>query len=143
MPEPQRVGCHDGEGRGGLAAPGEDIEDYAGGVDAVTQCLAAGCLDRRQPVAEHSGEDLDHLAIAVIGAGELAPNAVQARRQDPILERRAIPQRTPNGEIDTFFFLSSFETRTWPQAGCSIASRSCMTKVASWPSRRSVARSRS
>jgi hypothetical protein len=50
------------------------------GVDAVGECLCAGGLDRRQPVGEHSSEDVDHLPIAVVGAGELAPHALHRSR---------------------------------------------------------------
>ena len=35
---------------------------------------------------------LDHLAIAVVDAGELAPDPVDAGGQHPVLEGRAIPQ---------------------------------------------------
>ena len=54
--------------------------------------FGAGGLDRRQPVGEHRAEDVDHLPIAVVGAGELAPNALHRGRQHPVLERRAIAQ---------------------------------------------------
>lgn len=42
-------------------------------MDAVGNRLSAGRLDRRQPISEHRSEDLDHLPIAVVGAGKLAP----------------------------------------------------------------------
>ena len=48
-----------------------------GGVDALAQRLRAGRLDRRQPVAQHRGEDVDHLPVAVVGAGELAPDPLE------------------------------------------------------------------
>ena len=54
--------------------------------------LGAGGLDRRQPVGQHRGEDVDHLPIAVVGAGELAPHPLQRGRQHPVLERRAVAQ---------------------------------------------------
>ena len=63
-------------------------------MDVLGERLGAGGFDRGQSVGEHRGEDLDHLPVAVVGAGELAPDAVQRRRQHPILERRAIAQRT-------------------------------------------------
>ena len=62
-------------------------------MDALVQRLAAGGLDRRQPVGQHGGEDLDHLPVAVVGAGELAADLVERRRQHPVLERRAVAQR--------------------------------------------------
>jgi hypothetical protein len=38
-------------------------------VDAVGERLGAGRFDRRQTVGEHGDQDVDHLPIAVIGAG--------------------------------------------------------------------------
>ena len=61
-------------------------------MDALGQRLRAGGLDRRQSIGQHRGEDFDHLPVAVVGAGELAPDPVQPRRQHPILERRAVAQ---------------------------------------------------
>jgi hypothetical protein len=52
--------------------------------------FGAGGLDRRQPVGEHRGEDVDHLPIAIVGAGELAPHALHRRRQHPVLEGCAV-----------------------------------------------------
>jgi len=49
-------------------------------VDAVAQRLGAGCLDRGQPIAQYRGEDIDHLAVAIVGAGKLAPHALQGGR---------------------------------------------------------------
>jgi hypothetical protein len=48
--------------------------------------------DRRQPVSEHRVEDVDHLPIAVIGTGELAPHALHRGRQHPVLERCIVAQ---------------------------------------------------
>src|SRR5271155_6182094 len=49
-------------------------------------------LDRWQPIGEHRGEDVDHLTIAIIGAGELAPHALHRGRQHPVFEGRAVAQ---------------------------------------------------
>jgi hypothetical protein len=54
--------------------------------------LGAGDLDRRKSIGKHGGEDVDHLPIAIIGAGELAPHALHRGRQHPVFERRAIAQ---------------------------------------------------
>ena len=62
-------------------------------MDALGQRLRAGRLDRRQPIGQHGGQNLDHLPVAIVGAGELATDAIQRRRQHPVLERRAIAQR--------------------------------------------------
>ena len=61
-------------------------------MDALGERLGAGGLDRRQPVGQRRGEDFDHLAVAVVGTGELAPDLLQRRRQHPVLERRAVAQ---------------------------------------------------
>ena len=62
------------------------------GVDAVVDRLSAGGLDRRQPIGEHRGQDIDHLPIAVIDAGELAPYPLHGGRQHPVLEGGAVAQ---------------------------------------------------
>ena len=46
-----------------------------------------------KPIGEHGGQDLDHLPVAVIGAGQLASHLLQRARQRPVLERRAVAQR--------------------------------------------------
>jgi len=42
------------------ALAGQDVEDDVGGVDALRDRFGAGRFDRRQPVGEHRGEDVDH-----------------------------------------------------------------------------------
>jgi hypothetical protein len=49
-------------------------------MDAVVDRLGAGGLDCRQPIGEHRGQDIDHLPIAVIDAGKLAPDTVHGGR---------------------------------------------------------------
>jgi len=44
-------------------------------------------------LAEHGGEDIHHLTIAVVGPGELAPDPLECCRQHPVLERGAVAQR--------------------------------------------------
>ena len=44
-------------------------------MNAVTDRLGTSGLDCLQTIGEHRGEDVDHLPVAIIGAGELAPNA--------------------------------------------------------------------
>ena len=44
------------------------------------------------PSVSTAARMLDHLPVAVVGTGELAPHAVQRRRQHPVLERRAVAQ---------------------------------------------------
>ena len=61
-------------------------------MDPLGERLNASRLDRRQSVGEHRGEDFDHLPIAVVGAGKLAPHPIEHRRQHPVLERRAVSQ---------------------------------------------------
>jgi hypothetical protein len=78
--------------RAWVALAGEDVEDDIGGVDAVGDRLGAGGLDRGQSVREDRGEDVDHLPIAVVGAGEPAPHAFHRSRQHPILEGGAVAQ---------------------------------------------------
>ena len=72
MAQGQRGGREDGGRRAGIALADQDVENDVGGVDAVGDRFGAGRLDRRQPVGEHRGEDIDHLPVAVVDAGELA-----------------------------------------------------------------------
>ena len=48
-----------------VAAAGEYVENHIGGVHTLADGLGAGRLDRRQPIAEHGGEDVHHLSIAI------------------------------------------------------------------------------
>ena len=88
----QRSRREDRGRRAGIALAGEDVENDVGGMNAVGDRLGAGSLDCRQPVGEHRGEDVDHLPIAVVGAGELAPHALHRGRQHPVLEGSAVAQ---------------------------------------------------
>jgi hypothetical protein len=63
-------------------------------VDTLVQGLLAGRLNRRQSVAEHGGEDVDELAVAVGSTGELAAHALEPGGQHPVLERCAVAQRS-------------------------------------------------
>jgi hypothetical protein len=75
-----------------LAPPSENVQDDIGGMDALGQGLSAGGFDGGQAVAEHGGEYLHHLPVAIVAAGELAPYPLKAGWQHPILERSSIPQ---------------------------------------------------
>ena len=75
-----------------IALARQNVEDDIGRMDALGERLNASRLDRRQSVGEHRGEDFDHLPVAVVGAGELAPHPIERRRQHPVLERRAVAQ---------------------------------------------------
>ncbi len=53
---------------------GENVENDIGGVDAMAQGLGTGPFDSRQTIAEHRSQNIDHLSIAVVSAGKLAPH---------------------------------------------------------------------
>ena len=80
MAQCQRGRREDGDRRAGIALAGQDVENDIGGVDAVVDRFGAGGLDCRQPIGEHRGQDIDHLPIAVIDAGKLAPDTVHGGR---------------------------------------------------------------
>ena len=92
MVKAKRVRGHDGDRVGGLAGSRQDVEDHVSRVDAFTERLRAGGLDGRKSVAQHRGEDGNHLTPAVRCSAELAPDALEARWQDPVFERRAVAQ---------------------------------------------------
>ncbi len=52
-------------------------------------------FNRRQSIGDYGCKDRDHLAIAIVRPGELAPYPFQSGRQDPILER--VPLRSAPG----------------------------------------------
>ena len=70
----QRGRRENGDGRRGIALTSQDVEDDVSRGDAMGDGLAAGCVDRGQPVGQHRGENVDHLPIAVVSAGEPAPH---------------------------------------------------------------------
>ena len=92
MAQCQRGRREDGDWRAGIALTGEDVENDIGGMNAVSDRFRTSRLDRRQPVGEHRGEDVDHLPIAIVGVGELAPHALHRRRQHPVFEGRTVTQ---------------------------------------------------
>ncbi len=61
-------------------------------MDAVGNCLGAGRLDGWQAVGQNRVEDVDHLPIAIVGTGELAPYTFNCRRQYPVLEGSTVTQ---------------------------------------------------
>jgi hypothetical protein len=52
--------------------------------------FGAGRLDSHQPVGQHRRQDLDHLAVAVIRAPQLAPDPADARVRE-VLVRLTVP----------------------------------------------------
>ena len=75
-----------------ITLAGQDVENDIGGMDAVGNCLGAGCFDGWQAVGQNRVEDVDHLPITIVGAGELAPYTFYRRRQHPVFEGSAVAQ---------------------------------------------------
>ena len=57
-----------------LTLPSQDVEHDISGMNAVSDRFGAGGLNCWQTVGQHRVEDVDHLPIAVIGAGKLSPH---------------------------------------------------------------------
>jgi len=74
MAQRQGSGRKDRDRWTGITLAGQDVENHIGRMHAVADGLGAGRLDRRQPIGKHRGEDVDHLSIAVVSVGELAPH---------------------------------------------------------------------
>lgn len=49
-----------------ITAARQDVQDDVGRVDALSEGLGAGGIDRRKPFGQNRGEDVDHLAVSVI-----------------------------------------------------------------------------
>jgi hypothetical protein len=83
--QPERRWCDDGERRGRLTVAGEDVQNNGGGMDPIAERLGAGGLYGLEPVGQHGAEEIDHLAIAVRHAAELALDPPHRRRLFPVL----------------------------------------------------------
>jgi hypothetical protein len=49
-------------------------------MDTLAQRFRAGRFDRWEAVAQHRGEDADHLAVAIGNTGEFAANPLEPTR---------------------------------------------------------------
>jgi len=74
MAQCQRSRGEDVGRRGRITLAGQDVEHDIGGMNAVSGRLGAGCFDGRQAVGQNRIEDVDHLPVAIVGTGELAPH---------------------------------------------------------------------
>ncbi len=78
-------------------------------MDALAERLRAGGFHRGQTVLDDGGQNLDHLSIAIIAAGELAPHALDRSRQHPVLERRAF--RSARASRENWHIMPGIEDR--------------------------------
>ena len=90
----QALGRRDGRRRRRLAAPGEDVEHHIGAARTAVERLGTGRLNRLQPVFLNRREDPDELAVPVIVAREPGSQPAEGVGQLPVLEGRAVAQRT-------------------------------------------------
>lgn len=75
-----------------ITPAGEDVEHDIGGMDAMGNCLGAGRLDGWQAVSQNRVEDVDHLPIAIVGTGELAPHTFYRSGQHQSLKGAPLPK---------------------------------------------------
>ena len=61
-------------------------------MDAIGESFGAGRLDSRQAVGQHRRQHLDHLAVTIVRTLQFTPDALQAGRQEPVLERGTVTQ---------------------------------------------------
>ena len=94
MTQCQRSRGEDVGWRRRITLAGQDVEHDIGGMNAVSDRLGAGCFDGRQAVGQNRVEDVDHLPIAIVGTGELAPYTFDRSRKHPVLEGSAVAQRS-------------------------------------------------
>jgi hypothetical protein len=78
MGQVQACGGKQQRWRGGILAAREDIDGDRGRMDALIEGFAAGGLDSLPAVVPHAGQDLDHLAVAIVAALELRRIAAMA-----------------------------------------------------------------
>jgi hypothetical protein len=77
-----------------ITLAGQDVEHDISRMDAVSDRLGTGRFDSRQTIGQHRVEDVDHLPIAIVGAGELASDPLDRGGQHPVLEGRTVAQGT-------------------------------------------------
>src|SRR5947209_16946076 len=92
MTQCQRRRSEDVGWRRRITLAGEDVENDVSGMDAVGNCLCAGGFYGLQTVGQNRVEDVDHLPIAIVGTGELAPYTFNRRREHPVFEGSAVTQ---------------------------------------------------
>ena len=66
-------------GGSGVSFARENVQDHAGGVNALGQRFGAGGFHHRQSIGENGGKDRHHLAVAVIGAAQFAVDTSKRR----------------------------------------------------------------
>src|SRR5216684_4642846 len=88
----RRWGC-DRRGRIGIALPRQDVEHNVAAEQSGCERLGTGRLDSVEPGLGNLRQDIDELAITVVMAGQPPPDLRQRRRQIPVAERIAVPQR--------------------------------------------------
>ena len=76
-----------------ITLSGQDVEHDVAPAQLGRQRLGAGRLDGIEPSLGGGRQDIDELPIAVAVAGEPAADLRQGRRQIPVAERVAIPER--------------------------------------------------
>ena len=86
MAQCQRSRGEDVGWRRRITLAGQDVEHDIGGMNAVSDRLGAGCFDGRQAVGQNRVEDVDHLPIAIVGTGELAPYTFDRSRKHQSLK---------------------------------------------------------
>ena len=79
-----------------IALPGQNVEHDVAPAQLGRQRLGACCFDGIEPSLGDCRQDIDELPIAVAVAGEPAADLRQGRRQIPVAERVAIPERAPS-----------------------------------------------
>jgi len=83
MAQCQRSRGEDVGRRRRITLAGQDVEHDIGGMNAVSDRLGAGCFDGRQAVGQNALRMSDHLTIAIVGTGELAPYTFDRSRKHP------------------------------------------------------------
>src|ERR1700730_14981051 len=94
MTQCQRRWSEDVGWRRRITLAGQDVEHDIGGMNAVSDRLGASRLDGEQTVSQNRVENVDHLPIAIVGAGELAPYTLDRCGEYPVLEGSTVAQGT-------------------------------------------------
>jgi len=94
MGQAKRIGDGKDGGRQRVTLAGQNVDDDGGREHTLIERLLAGRLDCGKTVDTDTFQDRHHLTVAVMHGLELSAHILYGSWQNPIVERRAVPQRS-------------------------------------------------
>ena len=92
MGQTQRIGGVKNDGRIGVTATGQNVDDHCSRINTLIQGFLTGGLDRWKPVSTNASKNGDHLFVTIDDVFQFATNPFNGFGQNPIAEWCPIPQ---------------------------------------------------